>query len=73
GLGFERTSGVTVIQIFQQGRNDGQKKAVYAELAARLEERCGVRPTDLIVSVCANERADWSFGQGRAQSLEGDL
>ena len=32
------------------------------------------RPTDLIVSVVANgRRADWSFGLGRAQFLEGDL
>ena len=35
--------------------------------------RSGCEPTDLIVSVVANERADWSFGLGRAQFLEGDL
>ncbi|MET0694179.1 MAG: tautomerase family protein [Propionibacteriaceae bacterium] len=73
GLGYERTDGVTVIQIFQQGRTVEQKKAAYQELAYRLEAKCGVNPTDLIVSVTANERADWSFGLGRAQFLEGDL
>jgi len=73
GLGFERTDGVTVIQIFQQGRSVEQKKAAYAELAGRLEARCGIRPTDLIVSVAANDREDWSFGLGRAQFLDGDL
>jgi len=73
GLGFERSDGVTVIQIFQQGRSETQKKATYAALAERLSAVCGVRPTDLIVSVTANERADWSFGLGRAQFLEGDL
>jgi phenylpyruvate tautomerase PptA (4-oxalocrotonate tautomerase family) len=73
GLGFERSDGVTVIQIFQQGRNETQKKATYAALADRLSAVCGVKPTDLIVSVTANERADWSFGLGRAQFLEGDL
>ena len=73
GLGYERTDGVTVVQIFQQGRTADQKKAAYAELASRLELKCGVKPTDLIVSVTANERADWSFGLGRAQFLEGDL
>jgi len=73
GLGFERTGGVTVIQIFQQGRSDEQKKAAYRELADRLAASCGIKPTDLIVSVTANERADWSFGLGRAQFLEGDL
>jgi len=73
GLGFERSDGVTVVQIFQQGRTRKQKKAAYAQLADRLELECGVRPEDLIVSVTANERADWSFGRGRAQFLEGDL
>jgi phenylpyruvate tautomerase PptA (4-oxalocrotonate tautomerase family) len=73
GLGFGRTDGVTVIQIFQQGRDVEQKKAAYQELAFRLEVKCGVKPTDLIVSMVANDPADWSFGLGRAQFLEGDL
>lgn len=73
GLGFERSAGVTVIQIFQQGRSEEQKKAAYCELARRLDERCGLAPTDLVISVVANGRQDWSFGLGRAQFLEGDL
>lgn len=73
GLGFERTDDVTVIQIFQQGRSEEQKRAAYRELAERLEERCGIAPTDLIVSIVGNHREDWSFGLGRAQFLEGDL
>jgi phenylpyruvate tautomerase PptA (4-oxalocrotonate tautomerase family) len=72
GLGLERSDGVTVIQIFQQGRTEDQKRAAYRALADRLAG-CGVRPADLIVSITANERADWSFGLGRAQFLEGDL
>ena len=73
GLGFERTEGVVLIQITQQGRNDEQKKALYRVLAERLETEAGVRPQDLIISVVANTAADWSFGLGRAQFLEGDL
>lgn len=73
GLGLERSDGVTVIQIFQQGRTSEQKQAAYAQLARRLDRECAVRPEDLIVSITANERADWSFGLGRAQFLEGDL
>lgn len=72
-LGFERTTELVILQIFQQGRTDEHKKAAYAKLAERLEVEVGLRPTDLIVSVVANERADWSFGLGRAQFLEGDL
>ena len=73
GLGFERTDGVVVIQITQQGRDEAQKKAVYAALAERLEADCGLAPTDLVVSIVENTPADWSFGLGRAQFLEGDL
>jgi phenylpyruvate tautomerase PptA (4-oxalocrotonate tautomerase family) len=73
GLGFERTDGITVIQIFQQGRDAERKKAAYAELARRLEAECGIAQTDLIVSVMANSLEDWSFGLGRAQFVEGDL
>jgi phenylpyruvate tautomerase PptA (4-oxalocrotonate tautomerase family) len=73
GLGFERTDGVLIIQIFQQGRSTAQKQAAYAELAKRLEAECGVRSEDLIVSVMANRHVDWSFGLGRAQFLDGTL
>jgi phenylpyruvate tautomerase PptA (4-oxalocrotonate tautomerase family) len=73
GLGLERSPGVTVIQIFQQGRTAEQKRTTYALLADRLAAECGVKPTDLIISVMANEQEDWSFGYGRAQFLEGDL
>jgi phenylpyruvate tautomerase PptA (4-oxalocrotonate tautomerase family) len=73
GLGFTRTADVTVIQIFQQGRSEEQKRAVYRSLAELLEQRCGIAPTDLVVSIIANERSDWSFGLGRAQFLDGDL
>lgn len=73
GLGFQRTRNVTVIQVFQQGRSEAQKRAMYRSLAELLEKRCGIAPTDLIVSVVGNQREDWSFGLGRAQFLEGDL
>jgi len=73
GLGYERTDGVTIIQIFQQGRSATQKQAAYEQLAKRLEAECGVRPEDLIVSVVSNKLPDWSFGLGRAQFLDGSL
>ena len=63
---------MTVIQIFQQGGTSAQKQTAYEQLAKRLEAECGIRPEDLIISV-ANERADWSFGLGQAQFLDGDL
>ena len=73
GLGIERTDDLVVLQVFQQGRSEDQKRALYAGLARRLEEVTGLAPSDLIVSVIGNSREDWSFGMGRAQFLEGDL
>jgi phenylpyruvate tautomerase PptA (4-oxalocrotonate tautomerase family) len=73
GLGLERTDGIVIIQIFQQGRSTEQKVAAYAELAKRLEAECGLRPEDLIISVMANRHMDWSFGLGQAQFMDGTL
>jgi hypothetical protein len=70
---LERSDGIVIIQIFQQGRSTRQKVAAYAELAKRLEAECGVRPEDLMISVMANKYADWSFGMGQAQFLNGTL
>ena len=72
GLGLDRTDEVMLVQVFQQGRDTSQKEALYATLADRLG-KVGVRPEDLVVSVNANEQADWSFGMGRAQFLTGEL
>jgi len=73
GLGLTRTDGVVVIQIFQQGRTTEHKQAAYAQLADRLAAADLVCPEDLIISVVGNDRADWSFGLGRAQFLTGEL
>ena len=73
GLGFDRSDRVVLVQVVQQGRTTGQKQALYAALAERLEAETGLAPTDLVVSVTENTQADWSFGMGRAQFLEGDL
>jgi hypothetical protein len=45
---------------------------MYAAMSERLA-KIGIAPTDLIISVTENTKADWSFGMGRAQFLEGDL
>jgi phenylpyruvate tautomerase PptA (4-oxalocrotonate tautomerase family) len=73
GLGIERSDGVTVVQVTQQGRDRAQKEALYAALAERLGDRGLVEPRDLVVSVVENTRDDWSFGHGRAQFLTGEL
>ena len=73
GLGIERSEDLVVLQVFQQGRSDEQKRALYAGLSRRLGEVTALAPGDLVVSVVGATRADWSFGLGRAQFLDGDL
>lgn len=73
GLGLQRSDDVVVIQTTQQGPTESQKKALYAALARNLQARTGLAGSDLIVSIVENTTADWSFGNGRAQFLEGDL
>src|SRR5699024_3699942 len=73
GLGIERSDGVVIIHVTQQGRSTAQKQAIYSALAERLAAADLVRPEDLIVSVVHNDREDWSCGLGRAQCVTGAL
>jgi len=73
GLGFERTADVVVLQVTSRPRPREQKQTFYAHLAGQLEQRCGLAPSDLMVSFTENTDADWSFGFGRAQFLTGEL
>ncbi len=72
GLGYPRTEKIVIIQVTQQGRTEAQKRALYTALCKKLEN-VGVPASDLIISMVENTKADWSFGLGRAQFLEGDL
>lgn len=72
-LGLKRTDKIVFIQIFQQGRDAKTKEAIYAALGEKLKAEYGVDGNDLIVTVSRNEKEDWSFGNGRAQFLTGEL
>ncbi|MGN8050741.1 tautomerase family protein [Curtobacterium sp. 22159] len=73
GLGFERTEGVVVIQVFtQRGRTDDAKTALYAAIHERLVE-VGVASEDVFIGYVENGPQDWSFGFGRAQYVTGEL
>lgn len=73
GLGFERSDNRVVIHIFTQGgRSTEVKQRLYATIAASLE-RVGVPGEDVFIGYVENTPADWSFGFGRAQYVEGDL
>lgn len=73
GLGFERSPGAVIVHIFtQQGRGTQEKQSLYKTLAERLAG-AGVEGKDLFVSYFENGPEDWSFADGRAQYVEGDL
>lgn len=73
GLGFERTEGVVIIQVFtQRGRSDEAKQSLYRAVHDRLAE-VGVASEDVFIGYVENGPQDWSFGFGRAQYMTGEL
>jgi phenylpyruvate tautomerase PptA (4-oxalocrotonate tautomerase family) len=73
GLGFERSSGVVMIQIFTQGgRSREAKQSLFTTIAAQLSG-VGVAGEDVFLGYVENTADDWSFGFGRAQYVTGEL
>lgn len=73
GLGIRRSDQLVIMHIVSRRRARRQKQNLYALLAEKLQKECGLDPADLIVSITENDDEDWSFGQGRAQFLTGEL
>ncbi|MEW1807382.1 tautomerase family protein [Arthrobacter sp. SLBN-53] len=73
GLGFDRSRGVVMIQIFtQEGRTQEAKQKLFAAVADRLAA-LGVAGEDVFIGYVENTAGDWSFGFGRAQYVTGEL
>ena len=73
GLGIERTRNVIVVTVISMPRSEEMKQRFYAELCAELNGSCGIAPSDVMVSIVTSSAADWSFGNGVAQFLTGEL
>jgi len=73
GLGIPRTNNVVVVSVVSRPRTQDMKQAFYAELCRELKQSCGIAASDVMVSIVTNTDADWSFGNGRAQFLTGEL
>ncbi|GCE88514.1 tautomerase family protein [Komagataeibacter diospyri] len=73
GLDIPRTDKVVVVQMFSRPRGADKTAEFYRLLTERLEQECGIAPSDVMISVVENEDAHWSFGNGRAQFLTGEL
>ncbi|HEX2246942.1 MAG TPA: tautomerase family protein [Arthrobacter sp.] len=73
GLGFERSRGVVMIQIFtQEGRSAVAKTSLFEAIHNSLAE-VGVASEDVFIGYMENGPGDWSFGFGRAQYVTGEL
>ncbi|WP_138444553.1 tautomerase family protein [Sinomonas susongensis] len=73
GLGFERTAGVVMIQIFTQGgRSQEAKEGLFAAIARNLGD-AGIPGEDVFIGYVENGAGDWSFGFGKAQYITGEL
>ena len=72
GLNIDRTQKVVFIGITSRQRTEQQKTNLYIELVEELKA-CGIEQSDIVVSIVTNSDADWSFGNGRAQFLTGEL
>lgn|SRR5699024_6250638 len=73
GLGYERSDDFILIHVISRTRTEEQVKAFYTNTAKVLEEQCAIKSTDLMFSISPNNDEDWSFGEGKAQFLTGDL
>lgn len=73
GLGIPRTDRVVIVQVTTRPRSRFEKQKFYELLCRELERRCGVKVSDVVVSITQNTDEDWSFGYGRAQFLTGEL
>ncbi len=73
GLDIPRTEKIVMLQVTSRPRGEEMKTAFYRLLTEKLQAKCGIEPTDVMVNFVINSDADWSFGHGRAQFLVGDL
>jgi len=73
GLDIPRSENFVSLQITTRPRTVIEKQNFYRILCENLATRCGIAPTDVMVSCVVNSDEDWSFGHGRAQFLTGEL
>jgi phenylpyruvate tautomerase PptA (4-oxalocrotonate tautomerase family) len=73
GLGMQRSKDVVVVTVTSRPRSEEMKRAFYKELCKELKDSCGIHPNDVVVSIVTNSDSDWSFGNGNAQFLTGEL
>jgi phenylpyruvate tautomerase PptA (4-oxalocrotonate tautomerase family) len=73
GLNIPRTDKALIITVISKKRDEILKRRFYKELTEQLASSVAIAPSDVMVAVVENSAADWSFGNGEAQFLSGEL
>jgi len=73
GLGIPRTDRIVMVQVTTRPRTRLEKQNFYDLLCRELFRCCGIKASDVVVSIAQNADEDWSFGYGRAQFITGEL
>ena len=73
GLNLRRSRNMVVVRVFTSPRSEVQKQCFYSVLCHELKEHCGIEGEDIMVSIFTNDKGDWSFGNGAAQYVTGEL
>ena len=73
GLGIERTDQVVIVTVTSRPRTKEQNQDFSRLQCAAVQKKCGIAPSDVMVSIVENTDADWAFGNGEAQFLTGKL
>lgn len=70
-LGIHRSDDVVFIHIIAGNwRDPATKQALYKAIADRLTRNPGLRREDVLIIITANERDEWSFGNGVASYVK---
>ena len=65
--GVNRSGDLVIIEItLNAGRTLEVKKALYADIVARLGRAIDVRPDDVLINLVEVTKENWSFGKGLA-------
>lgn len=65
--GVARSADASIVEVLlRRGRTDEQKRALYHQTVERAVA-AGWRADDIMIALCENGPADWSFGGGIAQ------
>ena len=73
GLEIRRTKNVLIVTVTSRPRSQEAKLEFYKTLCRELKDACGIEPSDVMVSIVTNSDADWSFGNGNAQFVTGEI